>query len=152
MVILGIDPGLTHSGICVMDGSSITTTEIRLADGAEGWQRMGDLVLAWIDGASRPDVIGLEDFVFMAPKASHGIVKHAAQIGKLIGYLVCALEQRGHTVVLVPASQAQRGQPKGKAARAAGVPGRNGHERAAHNVALWLKGTMRLSGQVGGRA
>jgi hypothetical protein len=145
--ILGIDPGLSHTGLCLMNGVDITTTEIRLADGVEGWQRMGDLIVAWVDPEiHRIDVIGLEDFVFMAPKASHGIVKHAAQIGKLIGYLVAQLEARGADLVLVPASQAQRNQPKGKAAKAAGVPGRNDHERAAYNVANWVKGTMRLEG------
>lgn len=147
MRLLAIDPGLTHTGLCCMDGSDISTTEIRLADGVSAWRRMGDLVVAWVDGLERLDVIGLEDFVFRAPKASHGIVKHASEIGKLVGYLIARLDTPERPVVLVPASQAQAGQPKGKAAKAAGIPGRNEHERAAFYVGQWLKGSMRMSGR-----
>lgn len=152
MKLVAIDPGLKWTGLCVMDGSDVQTSEIRLSDGETGWRRMADLILAWVESEqAQPDggidCIGLEDFVFMAPKASHGLVKHAAQMGKIIGYLVSGLEEAGQQVVLVPSSQAQRGQPKGKAAKAAGIPGRNDHERASYYVAIWLKGTMRMAGQ-----
>lgn len=147
MNLLAIDPGLTHTGFCTFDGSDIRTSEVRLSDGVEGWRRMGDLVLAWIDRLERrPHAIGLEDYVFMSPKATHGLVKHSVQMGKLIGYLVALLEARGFTLVLVPASKAQRNQPKGKKAKAAGIPGRNDHERSAYFVGVWLKGSMRLAG------
>lgn len=144
MKLVGIDPGLRHTGLCVMWGAAIECDHISLAPGAP-WQRMADLVASFTL-REMADVVGIEDFQFRSPKVSHGLVKHAADMGKLIGWLVAALESPATTVVLVPAHEAQVNQPKGRTARAAGIPGRNDHERSAYNVAAWVHGSMRLAG------
>lgn len=146
MTLLGIDPGLRHSGLCLLHGSDISTHHISI-ETAQSWRRMAELVVAWVSSyPAQIDAIGLEDFVFRAPKVSHGLVKHASEIGKLVGFLVCALEDTA-PVVLVPPSEAQRNTLKGKAAKAAGIPGVNDHERSAFYIASWLKGSMRMAGR-----
>lgn len=147
MKIVGLDPGLRETGACTIAGAHLELATIKTPD-AGNWRRMGEQVVGWVKGQAgiyELTSIGIEDFQFRSPQVSRGMVKHSAEIGKLIGWLVAELE-RIAPVILVPAHEAQRNTLKGAAAKAAGIPGKNDHERSAHNVAAWLKGTARLAG------
>lgn len=140
--ILGVDPGTRSTGICLLDGGREPWTETVKVESEADWHDMAVAVWSRLPLSSL-HACGIEDWQFRAPTVSRGVVKHGHVVGKIIGYLVARLEDVEVPALLVPAHEAQRDQLRGRAAKAAGVPGANQHERSAYAVACWVQTTAR---------
>jgi hypothetical protein len=148
--ILGVDPGLRNTGMCLLELGHENDADCWTIR-ADGWERMGRAVLTDIgkDGpaATRaPHAIAIEDFVFRSPRISRGVVKHGAEMGKLLGFLWAVLSPGASPVTWVKPSDSKALQPEGRMAKAYGIPGRNDHERSAYYAALYVASTIRLAG------
>lgn len=156
LIILGIDPGLKTTGLCIYDASTrevreTVTVKVEAssndAELIEMRSRIVTGIFELIDRHGDPNVTTLEDFRFRSPRVSQGLVKHAVGMGKLVGWLEYALTTMPcGEIVLVNPSESKRDQPADSVARKMGLPGRNGHERSAYYAALWVAGTIRLAG------
>jgi hypothetical protein len=143
LLLLGIDPGLRNTGLCLLPAGQPENAHCWTIRDAGTYSQTADTIAAAVQTLDTPPhAIGIEDFQFRSPRISHGLVKHAAEMGKLIGRLSALIPD----AVWVPAHESKALQPEGKPAQRLGIPGRNDHERSAYYVALWLAGTLRLAG------
>lgn len=148
LYVLGADPGLKETGLALVRfGHEFEAETSTLKPASPG--DMADLIAAVCRDALSPsraggavDAICIEDFVFRAPRATHGLVKHSVAMGRLLGRL--DVLTRGMPVHWVNSADSKRDQLEGAAAKRAGIPGRNDHERSAVYAAWWLLGTLRL--------
>lgn len=98
MIILGIDPGLQHTGIALLKDGKLTFATTLLRKGPSNFNASVDLILTYL-GHVAPTYAAVEDVLWYGRPRS-GMLPLACFAGIITGYLL----SHGVPVYLLPAS------------------------------------------------